>query len=405
MLLLSVLAAMGAMARAYLAERAPGARAAAGWTLPAIFWTALAAGILLKGPLIVMVVALTALTLALLDRSLRWFAALRPLPGLLWLCVLVLPWFLAIMSRAGSNFFAVSVGEDLLGKVLSAQEAHGAPPGAYFALFWVTFWPGSTLASMAAPSVWAARREKGAKFLLAWIVPAWIVFELVITKLPHYVLPLYPAIAILIAGVVDPHILARERWAVRATGWWFVFPVVLGVGAVVTIVAVGRQFGLLAWLFAAAAATYGLWAWRLYPADGAERSLLRAMVASILLAMALYGVVIPALQPAFPSVALARIVREADCGKPLVASAGYAEPSLVFLVGTDTRLISGSEAADFLRGGACRFALIESRHERTFLRRVEAIGLRYAPPLRFEGYNYSIGRAISIGVYRSEVMP
>ena len=56
---------------------------------------------------------------------------------------------------------------------------------------------------MAVPSVWAARREKGAKFLLAWIVPAWIVLELVITKLPHYVLPLYPAIAILIAGVVD----------------------------------------------------------------------------------------------------------------------------------------------------------------------------------------------------------
>ncbi|MEX2033974.1 MAG: glycosyl transferase, partial [Xanthobacteraceae bacterium] len=103
--------------------------------------------------------------------------------------------------------------------------------------------------------------------------------------------------------------------------------------------------------------------------------------------------------------ALARIVREADCGKPLVASAGYAEPSLVFLVGTDTRLISGSEAAEFLRRGGCRFALIESRHERSFLRRAEAIGLRYAPPLRIDGFNYSIGQAVSIGVYRSEVAP
>ncbi len=85
--------------------------------------------------------------------------------------------------------------------MVSAQEAHGAPPGYYFVLFWVTFWPGATLAAMAAPGIWAARREKGAQFLLCWIVPAWIVFELVITKLPHYVLPLYPAIAILIAGV------------------------------------------------------------------------------------------------------------------------------------------------------------------------------------------------------------
>jgi 4-amino-4-deoxy-L-arabinose transferase-like glycosyltransferase len=404
-LLLTIVAAMGAMARAYLGERRPAPPGLAGWAMPAMFWTALAAGILLKGPLIVMVVALTAATLAVIDRSARWLAALRPIPGMIWLCVLVLPWFIAIMSRAGNSFLAESVGQDLLAKVTSAQEVHGAPPGYYFVLFWVTFWPGSTLAAMAAPSIWAARREKGAKFLLAWIMPSWIVFELVLTKLPHYVLPLYPAIAILIAGVVDPHVLARQRWLVRGTGWWFVLPAILGVGAIATLIVFERQLGLLAWPFAAAAAIYGLWAWRLYQADGAERSLLRAMVASILLAMSAYGIIIPALNVAFPSAVLARILRDADCKKPLVASAGYHEPSLVFLVGTQTKLIDGSDAAEFLRPGGCRFALIESRHERSFLRRAEAIGLRYSPPVRIEGFNYSIGRAISIGVYQSEVVP
>src|SRR6476659_7960677 len=57
MLLFTAVAAMGAMARIYLAERRP-APGWAGWTLPAIFWTALAAGILLKGPLIVLFVGL-----------------------------------------------------------------------------------------------------------------------------------------------------------------------------------------------------------------------------------------------------------------------------------------------------------------------------------------------------------
>ena len=212
MLLMTAVATMGAMARIYLGERRP-APGLAGWALPAIFWTALAAGILLKGPLIVLFVGLAAAALALVDRSMRWLGALRPIPGLIWLCVLVLPWFLAIVSRSGSSFFAESVGQDLFSKVVSAQEAHGAPPGYYFALFWVTFWPGATLAAMAAPSIWAARREKGAKFLLCWIVPAWIVLELVITKLPHYVLPLYPAIAILMAGVVDSQVLARQLLA------------------------------------------------------------------------------------------------------------------------------------------------------------------------------------------------
>ena len=40
-------------------------------------------------------------------------------------------------------------------------------------------------------------------------MPSWIVFEAVITKLPHYVLPLYPAIAFLTAGAVES---TRDRY-------------------------------------------------------------------------------------------------------------------------------------------------------------------------------------------------
>ena len=404
MLLLTAVAVMGAMARIYLGDRRP-VPGLAGWALPAIFWTALAAGILIKGQLIVLFVGLTVMALAVFDRSVRWLSALRPIPGVIWLCVLVLPWFLAIVSRSGSSFFAHSVGQDLMSKVVSSQEAHGAPPGYYFALFWVTFWPGATLAAMAAPSIWAARREKGAKFLLCWIVPAWIVLELVITKLPHYVLPLYPAIAILMAGVVDSQVLARQSWLTRGAGWFFFLPVILGVGTIVLLVMFGRQLGLPAWPFAAAAMIFGLWAWRLYQADGAEHSLLRAMAASILLAVAIYAVIIPSLSPAFPSAAMARILREAKCGPAQVVTAGFQEPSLIFMVGTETRMVDGTDAAEFLRPGGCRFALVEARHDRAFLRRADAIGLRYAPPQRFEGYNYSTGRAISIAVYRSEGAP
>ena len=405
MLLLTCVATMGAMARAYLVERRPAASGPGAWTLPAIFWTALAAGILLKGPLILLFVVLAIVPLAIIDRSVRWLGALKPVPGLIWLCILVLPWFLAIMSRAGNTFLAESVGRDLLGKIISVQEAHGAPPGYYFVLFWLTFWPGATLAAMAVPGIWAARREKGAKFLLAWIVPAWILLELVITKLPHYVLPLYPAIAILIAGVVDTSVLARQRWLTRGAGTWFFMPMLLGIGMVIVLVVFGRQLGLFAWPFIVASMIFGLWAWRLFDADGAEHSLLRGIAASILLTFGIYAFIIPAISTAFPSATLSRILREANCKDPQVASAGYHEPSLVFLAGTSTRLADGTDAAKFLRSGDCRFALIESRHERAFLRRAELIGLRYAPPQRFDGYNYSNGRAVSFGVYRSEGAP
>ena len=106
MLLLTVVAAMGALARVYLSWQRGEDPAHPPWTWPAIFWTALAGGILLKGPLILMFVVLTIATLAILDRSATWLWRLRPVWGLMWMLVLVLPWFVAIFWRAGDAFFA-----------------------------------------------------------------------------------------------------------------------------------------------------------------------------------------------------------------------------------------------------------------------------------------------------------
>jgi len=400
MLLLSVVAAMGAMARVYLSWQRGEDPAHPPWSWPAIFWTALAGGILLKGPLILMFVGLTIVTLAILDRSAAWLWRLRPVWGLMWVLVLVLPWFVAIFWRAGDAFFADSIGGDMLSK-LSAQESHGAPPGVYLLLFWVTFWPGAALAGMAAPAVWRARQEPGAQYLLAWLVPSWIVFELVLTKLPHYVLPLYPAIAILTAGALERRVLSRS-WLMRGAAWWFVIPAAASVIAVIGAITLTRQPVFLAWPFVAAALIFGLFAWWLYDDNRAERSLLNAVVSAMFLAVAIYGIVVPALTPLFPSAEVARALRNVVCVGPKAAAAGFHEPSLVFMTGTSTVLTDGSGAADFLGQGSCRFALVEARSERGFAQRAEAIGLRYNVATRIDGYNISQGRAISIAIFRSE---
>src|SRR5882757_7008380 len=400
MLLLTVVAAMGALARVYLSWQRGEDPAHPPWTWPVVFWTALAAGILLKGPLILMFVVLTIATLAILDRSATWLWRLRPVWGLMWALVLVLPWFIAIFWRAGDAFFSDSIGGDMLSK-LAAQESHGAPPGLYLMLFWVTFWPGAALAGMAAPEVWRARQEPGAQYLLAWLVPSWIVFELVLTKLPHYVLPLYPAIAILTAGALERRVLSRS-WLMRGAAWWFVIPAAGSVIAVVGAITLTRQPVFLAWPFVAAALIFGLFAWWLYDDNRAERSLLNAVVSAIFLAFAIYGVVVPGLARLFPSVEVARALRNVSCVGPKAASAGFHEPSLVFMTDTSTLLTDGSGAADFLGQGSCRFALVEARSERGFAQRAEAIGLRYNVATRIDGYNISQGRAISIAIFRSE---
>lgn len=402
MLLLTTTAVMGAMARVYLTWQRGDDSPRPPWSLPFIFWTAIAGGILIKGPLILMFVAVTVITLAILDRSAAWLWRLRPLWGLMWTLVLVLPWFVAIFIKAGDTFFADSLGADMLSKVASPQESHGAPPGLYFVLFWLTFWPGAAIAGMAMPAIWRARREPGAQFLLAWLVPSWIIFELVITKLPHYVLPLYPAIAILIIGALERKVLSHTAWIVRGTSWWFVLPLIMTFAAIIGAMMLLRQPEFLAWPFAAGALIFGLFAWWMYDDHHAERSLLNAVGASWFLVVCIYGVVVPSLTPLFPSVQIARALRNVECVGPAAAAAGFQEPSLVFMIGTSTLLTNGSGAADFLLQGSCRFALVEWREERAFAQRAEAIGLRYNAGARIDGYNFSQGRAISVAIFRSE---
>jgi 4-amino-4-deoxy-L-arabinose transferase-like glycosyltransferase len=405
MLLLTTVAALGAMARAYLVEQGDRASRAHPMIIAAIFWSAIAVGILFKGPIIVVIVGLAVLALVAIDRSPHWLWRLKPAIGVPWALLLVMPWFIAILVRSDGSFFTDALGEDMFAKVMGGQETHGMPPGFHLVAFWETFFPGAMLAGLAAPAVWRARTEPGCKFLLAWIVPSWIVFELVPTKLPHYVLPLYPALAMLIAGVVDSHSLSRNPWLVRGTMWWFILMMVVALLLIALQIIVGQRLGLLTWAFAAAAVIFSLFAWLLYRVDGAEASLMRAVAASIMLSIAAYGVTFPGLRGLFPSVGLANYMNTANCTDPVAITAGFHEPSLVFLAGTNTGQGGGSGAADFLLGGPCRFAFVESRHERAFVQRADAIGLRYTTGPRIEGFNINGGQAVNIATYRSERGP
>jgi hypothetical protein len=237
-------------------------------------------------------------------------------------------------------------------------------------------------------------------------VPSWIVFEAVMTKLPHYVLPLYPAIAILIAGILEKGGLSKTRWMVRGTAGWFIFPAVISIAVVVVFVIFSRDLGLAAWPFAAAAIILGLFAWWLYDVDGPERALLRGVAASVFVSITVYGVAFPLLPMLFPSALIAEEARANGCKQPHVASTfAYQEPSLVFLLGTDTRFTDGAGAAEFMRGGACHFALIDPRSERSFVQRADAIGLRYALSQRIEGFNITIGRPVVLTMFRSMETP
>ncbi|MFB2350923.1 hypothetical protein, partial [Priestia megaterium] len=79
--------------------------------------------------------------------------------------------------------------------------------------FALTFWPGALLAALAVPIARRERARPEVRFLICWIIPAWLVFEFVSTKLPHSVLPVFPAIAVLTAvAATSPQPQGRPPW-------------------------------------------------------------------------------------------------------------------------------------------------------------------------------------------------
>lgn len=390
-------AALGGLARAYFG-RASGRLSARTIT---IFWVAVALGVLIKGPLIAFFAGLPMLVLSWRERSARWLLALRPGWGLLLTLAVVAPWFIAIAIKTGGAFFEASVGHDMLGKVGTAQKYHWAPPGFYFVAFYATFWPAAALAGIAAPIVWQGRRYDPYAFALAWIVPAWLVLEIVPTKLPHYVMPLYPAFAIATVVAIAREELGPHRWGSRLGAALIPFiPLGLGIGLVVATFMLEGTVPLAALPLLALASLVAVLSWLSFCRGDVVRSALLGVGASVVLASAVFGLVQPVLQSLKLSPRLAAAVGAIGCEAPQVGTLGYREPSLVFLVGTDLAMLDGGDdAASFLSSGGCRVALVESRFEPEFQAALARAGLRPDLSTRVAGFNINGGRRLDIGAY------
>lgn len=396
MLLLTIVAAHAAAFRVYISSER-GERVEGEWKLAALFWTAVAVSVLIKGPIVLLFVTLPHLAVAGLDRSFSWFKRLKPVPGLLWVLLLAVPWFVVIILKSRGQFLAESAGTDLLSKVTQGQESHGAPPGTYLLAAWLTFWPGIVLVFLAAVGIWRQRADRAIRYLLAWLIVPWVIYELVPTKLPHYVLPTYPVLAILSMVGVERGVLSRRRWFIS---WWASLPVVgLGVGTFLAVYLTGRPFPLV-WAVGGLAAGLGLAAWLRFDRDRPQGSILTATAGAFCVSLMVQGLVLPNLTPVFPHIAMKRILRSQPCPDTQAASAGYEEPSLVFQTASDTLLTSGGGAAAFLAQGGCRIAFVDLREEPDFMLVARLLGLRYEAFAHVDGYNYSKGRPVSISVYR-----
>lgn len=336
---------VGSTGTVVAAER-PGIRAAV------FFWIAMAGGLMTKGPITPLIVALTALGLCIAGRRWRWLLDLKPLLAVPVLGIAIGPWAYAVSRQVGLSTYLEAIVRETSG---IGQLGRWGAPGYSLLLMPLLLWPGSILTGLGIFVAWIlARGVRGSGawrdghpsylYLIAWIVPSWILLELINAKVPCATMPVYPALAILSARAV----LAAEAKALTGvqSGFakgWYVLWLVLGAGLI--FAAIGGMVTCIAMFSASVAGKVGLSIVLLVSA-GVMLSLLKASWSGILhgkfarasvgavLAMVVFWLVAPKM--ILPRVlglseAIgAELIRiDPGAGRP-VASVGYQEDSLVF---------------------------------------------------------------------------
>lgn len=397
-----------------------------GWVLA--FWLFLALGVMTKGPITPLIAGLTCLALSLVSRNWSWLLNLRPALGILIVAAVVAPWVYLVGHEVGwSKYFSI-IYDETIGRSAGAKEGHWGPPGYHIVLLGALFWPGSLLTAAAIARACrrgmhdsartdnarpgfirrtlAARPSRPAElFLLAWMLPAWIVFELISTKLPHYTMPLYPAVALMSArglfavasrakfyksSPFPPGHVGVVLWAVIGVAILAILPlIIIVIGNLPTFTGWIPMFLAIS-LFAALAISIVVAAavlWR-------RRQLLALQLAGIaaipLFAIMFFHFVMPNSEYLWASRSLTRAAHAADPRRPL-ASVGFNEDSLVFLRRGDVHRIPIDALPAWISShpnGIVAINQLEYQH-----------GLPLREIHHFGGFNYSNGEPAHMTIY------
>lgn len=344
-------------------------RGHARWPTVVALGLAIGLAVLTKGPPILLYLGMTLVALWVLNATvdgreaeLRVIDPQRFLPAAtmkvivvtILAALVVFPWVRAL-ETAHPGAVASMLIKEVVARGAVPQEGHAGPPGYYAITFWGTYFPWCLLWPAALWQAWKRRRIAWVRFSLAAVLGPWAFLEIYRTKLPHYWLPSYPFMSILVADVLLRSAGARiadlrDRPFLIATGV---------VGAFVTIAAFvvllippfidgpvwpGLLTGLLIVVGIGVAARYVL-------ARVNEGKLMHAGAAMGLTLWAVIAIAFAVYIPATPSLTLASRVGT-DLRERMKSSPGAArmvdfkEPSVAFYQGGTIREESNG---DFLQ--------------------------------------------------------
>ena len=180
-----------------------------GWMLTLYF--ALGLGFLTKGPIAILVPALT----VILFRFLFWR---KPLPwrnlrlhiGLPIVLLIVAAWGVPALLKTQGLFWDVGMGKHVVKRGVEIFNARRYIPVFYLVTIFLSLFP---WIAFAGNGWYILRRRWNRKnaFLLSWFVAPYLIFTFYATQLPHYVMPGFAAFFLIMAQVLEMPVEPR-RW-------------------------------------------------------------------------------------------------------------------------------------------------------------------------------------------------
>ena len=370
------------------------------------FWIAFALTILIKGPIGPLVAGTTLIMLMAFDRSFSVLSHMRFLRGILITALIVAPWAVSVQIATQGAFLDIAIKADFLAKVQSAQESHGAPFGTYLLLLPLLAFPASLFAgqlAMIGKTLFA--RDTG-RFLIAWLVGYMVVIEIVPTKLPHYILPILPALWLLVL-LAFSYPAQASKWRIRLSYVIMGISALSGASLALVLGVLALRYGgigsgvaffssllvisLTGFLFA------GFWRWLKAP----QSALMSGILAlGVVIHMVIIAGVVSNAHRIHPSTALSHAISQLKHRPALIAAAGYHEPSMVFLLGRDILLVEETEAALLLAEADDGLAIIEARKKKKFHEVIAKLSLEVKEVDRIDGFNISKGQDITLSLYQ-----
>lgn len=205
----------------FLLAQHPGASSRENRLWMHITWAALGFSILSKGLIGMALPGAVLVLYTLIQRDWGIWKRLHLLSGLTLFLLITVPWFVAV-SRANPEFFHFFFIHEHFERFLT--KAHGRfHPWHYFVpILLLGVLPWLTFVFEALFKAWKSAGQQGfnvRRFLIIWIVFIYFFFSISSSKLPSYILPIFPALALL-TGDFLTRLQARQIF-------WRIFPIAI----------------------------------------------------------------------------------------------------------------------------------------------------------------------------------